>query len=226
MRTVLMSVLNRVPRGGVGRFWVLSLLGALLAPPALSAQQGPQLPEDDHGELPQEIRAKMQRDMSPFTLSGAPERVRQPNPYINEPLRSRSVRAGIGLRQKLNFLQTRARVEQARAERNKVQYQQESARQLILFEVEEAYRNVLIARAALDAQDRALQISKEWLREEEINFDLDLGDTENLVRAVQSNLELEARYFEAIHRFNVAALRLLDATGTLTRRVKTGTLLE
>ncbi len=159
-------------------------------------------------------------------FSYAPNRVRQPNPYVSDGFRKSTARTGFGFRQQLNFAQTRARVDQARAEREQVRHQIDGAHQLILFEVEKAYRDLIVAQAALAAQDSSLAISKEWLRVEYINFDLDLGDTENLIKAVQANLELEARYYEAVHRYNMAVLRLMDAVGTLVRRVETGTLIE
>lgn len=160
------------------------------------------------------------------TFSYTPGRTRQPNPFISDAFRRSSARTGFGFRQKLNFAQSRARVDQARAEREEVRHQLEGAQQLILFEVEKAYRDLVVAQAALAAQDSSLTISKEWLRVEYINFDLDLGDTENLVRAVRSNLELEARYYEAVHRYNMSVLRLLDTVGILVRYVQTGTLVE
>lgn len=159
-------------------------------------------------------------------IAGTPGRYRQPNAYIGDPLRGRSLQAGLGFRQNLNFAQTRAEVQQAEAERNQVRFQLDAARQLVLFEIEEAYRNLIIARAALDAQDNALQLSKEWLRVETINFDLELGDTENLVRAVQANLELEASYLESVQNYNVAVLRLLRASGILVNRAESGMLVD
>ena len=153
-------------------------------------------------------------------------RVRQPNAYIGDSFLSSSVRAGFGFRQKLNFFQTRARVDQARAEREQVRYQLEGAEQLILFEVEKAFRDLVVAQTALAAQDTSLTITKEWLRAEYIDFDLDLGDTENLVKAVRANIDVEARYYQAVHRYNLAVLRLLDAIGILARGVQSGTLVE
>jgi outer membrane protein TolC len=153
-------------------------------------------------------------------------RYRQDSPYISDSFLSNSVRAGFGLRQQLNFIQTRMQVEQAQAERDEVQYQLEGARQLVLVEVEDAYRNLIIAEAALEAEDEALTISNEWLRVEQINFDLDLGDTENLVRAVRAQLEQEAAYYQAVQRYNVAVLRLLRATGVLASRAESGTLVD
>ncbi len=159
-------------------------------------------------------------------FSYTPSRERQRNPFISDGFRKSTARTGFGFRQKLNFAQTRARVDQARAEREQVRHQMEGAEQLILFEVEKAYRDLTVAQAALTAQDSSLAISKKWLRVEYINFDLDLGDTENLIKAVQANLEAEARYFEAVHRYNMAVLRLMNAVGILVRRVESGTLVE
>ena len=156
----------------------------------------------------------------------APGRFRQPTPFVGDPFRGRTLEAGLGIRLKLNRAQTRARVSQARAEAREVSYQRDALEQLILFEVEEAYRNLIIARAALEAQTNAFQISKDWLRTEMVNFDLDLGDTENLVRAVQASLQLEAQYLESIQKHNVAILRLLDACGTLPAAIRNGTLVE
>jgi len=154
----------------------------------------------------------------------AADRERQRNPYIGDPFLSRGVRAGFAFRQNLNFLQTRSKVEQAQAQLAEVQFQEDAARQLVLFEVEEAYRKVIITRAAVDARAEALRISKNWLRDEEINFDLEIGDTENLVKAVQTNLTLRAQREEAIHDYNVSVIRLLEKTGTLLGALEAGTL--
>ena len=154
-----------------------------------------------------------------LNASGAANRYRQPNPYVSDGFRRTGIRAGVGIRQKLNFSQTRARVRRAEAQRDEVRHLLTAAEELVLLEVEQAWRNLEVERAALASQDSALAISKEWLRVEYINFDLDLGDTENLVRAVQASLELETGYFEAVRRYNVAVLRLLAASGLLIREM-------
>ncbi len=154
----------------------------------------------------------------------AADRERQRNPYVGDPFLSRGVRAGFAFRQNLNFAQTRSKVQQAEAQLSEVTFQGDAARQLVLFEVEQAYRNVIIARAAYEAREEALRISKNWLRDEEINFDLEIGDTENLVKAVQGNLALRAQREEAVHDYNVAVIRLLEKTGTLIDALEDGTL--
>ena len=154
-----------------------------------------------------------------FSVSGATNRFRQSNPYVSDGFRRTSARTGFGLRQKLNFGQTRARVAQAKAQSNSAGHLAAAAEQLVLAELEQAWRQVTIEEVALAAQDSSLAISKEWLRVEQINFDLDLGDTENLVDAVQTNLTLEAGYYEAVSRYNMAILKLLAAAGVLTEEI-------
>jgi outer membrane protein len=156
--------------------------------------------------------------------SYAAGRERQPNPYISDPFLSRSLQVGFGLRQNLNFAQTKAKVSQAEAEASEVRFQGDAARQLVLFEVEEAYRNVIIAQAAVTSREEALQISKDWLRMEQVNFDLDIGDTENLVKAVRDNLSLRAARQDAVYKYNIAVIRLLGKTGTLIPTLEAGTL--
>lgn len=158
-----------------------------------------------------------------FTL---PARPRQDNAFVGDSYRGNRTRTGFGLQMNLNFAQTKARVEQAEAQLNEVRHQEEAAQQLVRFEIEDAYRQVIIAQTNVTTRDEDVRITTEWLRTEQINFDLGFGDTENLVEAVRANLEAEARYYESVQRFNIAVLRLWDATGILVERVQSGTLIE
>ncbi len=126
----------------------------------------------------------------------------------------------------LNVRQTRARVEQARAQLSEVVHQSEAARQLVMMEVESAWRTLRVRQAAVTAAEEALHLSKEWLRTEQVNFDFDLGNTENLVDAVRSNLELQAARHQAVYDCNVAVLRLLASAGLLDRADAFGIILD
>jgi outer membrane protein TolC len=155
-----------------------------------------------------------------------PERPNPDNAFVGDSFMGTGTRTGIGIELDLNFGQTRAKVEQAQAQLSEVEQQRTAARQLVRFEVEEAYRNLIVAKTRVESRDRANKISGEWLRTEQIDFDLGFGDTENLVKAVRADIEAEARYFEAVQSYNVAVLRLLRATGTLTDRLQNGTLVD
>jgi outer membrane protein TolC len=151
-----------------------------------------------------------------YAYSYTPNRPQQRSAYVGDAFNGNSTRTGFGIQMNLDFFQTRERVEQARAELNEVRYQEEAAGQLVRFEIEDAFRNVIIQKTNVESRDESVRITEEWLRNEQINFDLDFGNTENLVKAVRANLEAEARYFEAVNAYNTAVLKLLDATGTLT----------
>lgn len=153
-------------------------------------------------------------------------RERQPNPFISDTYLGGTVRAGIGLRQDLSFHQTRSRVQQAEAQLSEVRYQQEAVEQLVLFEVEEAYRNMVIARAALDSADESATIAAEWLRLEQINFDLGFGDVKDLIAAARADLETRIARIDAVRRYNTTVFRLLDAQGILVGLVNSGTLFD
>ncbi|MEF8796324.1 MAG: TolC family protein [Salinivenus sp.] len=155
-----------------------------------------------------------------------PPRPNPDNAFVGDSFMGTGTRTGLGIELNLNFGQTAARVEQAKAELNEVEHQQTAARQLVRFEVEEAYRSLLTAKTAVESRDSSTTIAGEWLRTEQIDFDLGFGDTENLVKAVRASLEAEARYVEAVKEYNVAVLKLLRATGTLTDRVQNGTLVD
>jgi outer membrane protein len=145
--------------------------------------------------------------------SGTSDRFRQRNPYVGDPFLTRSLETGLGIRMKLNFRQTRARVAQAQARVDGARQQESGARQLVLVEIENAYREVRFRREAVDAAEGALKESKDWLRFEQVNYDLDLGDTENLIKAVKANLELQAARHQAVFDLNMAYLDFFRAIG-------------
>ena len=128
---------------------------------------------------------------------------------------SSGLRPGLGLRQNLAFGQTRARIAQAQAEAEGVRQQARGAEALVRFEVEEAYRNVVVAEAARDASERTLEIARRWLTEEQINADLGLSSARDLVRAARARLAAELDALTAVQRYNVAVLRLVARTGRL-----------
>ncbi len=151
-------------------------------------------------------------------------RVEQDNPFISDPYLGSGLRFGLGVRQNLAFFQTRAKVQQAEAQRAEVRFQAEAAEQLVLFEVEQAYRRLAIAEAALDARTASTTIAGEWLRTEQINVDLGLGEVTDLLAAARADLEARAARLDAVQAYNVAVLRLLHAAGVLAARAQRGTL--
>jgi outer membrane protein TolC len=145
--------------------------------------------------------------------SSAAGRYRQRNPYVGDSFLSRSLETGLGMRMNLNFSQTRSRVKQAQATADQAVAQQSAATQLVLFEVEQAYRGVRYRQVAADAAEEALRLSKEWLRLEQVNFDTFGEGVDDLIKAVQANLKQQAARHEAVFKLNMAHLDLIRAIG-------------
>ncbi len=208
-------------------------IGSLEEYHALALQNRPELEKASAGVAAREALVDVAKsDYYPklflggrFRAAATAGRYSQANPYHGDRLRGSSLEAGLGLRLGLSFHQTRARVEQARAQASEVRFQFDALRQLVLFEVEEAYRSLITAQAGLNAAQEAYRLSKEWLQTETVNFDLDLGDTENLVRAVRANLDLQAKEYQAIFEYNMAVMKLLQTSGTLRQAIHSGTFL-
>ena len=85
-------------------------------------------------------------------------------------------------------------------------------------------------KAGLAAADSSVRIAGEWLRAEQIDYDLALGEPKTLVAAARADLEARAGRVEAVRRYNLAVLRLLARTGlladTAARSGPAGTLFE
>ena len=142
-----------------------------------------------------------------------PARPRQSNPFIRNTTNYLSASFGIGFRQNLNFRTTNLNVQRQEAQRRQVEYQREAAEDGIHLELSEVYRDVQIARSRVENTRQAVTISNEWLREEQIDYDLGFGDMENLVDAVRENLELEVEYRQSVHRYNLKLAQLYRKAG-------------
>lgn len=153
-------------------------------------------------------------------------RPNQENPYVTDNFIGSTTEAAFSIRQDLSFHTTRANVEQAEAELAGVRAQARAARQLVPFEVEEAWRNVVSAKGALESRDRAFDLSKEWERTEQTNYDLGFGSVDNLTSAIQARLQSQIAYYEAVRSYNVAVMRLLRVIGLLNEPEQVGTLVE
>ncbi len=142
-----------------------------------------------------------------------PNRPRQTNPFIRNTTNYLSASVGVGFRQNLNFRTVNLDIERREAQRRQVDYQKEAAKDGIHLELSETYRDVMVAESRVENIREALRISNEWLRDEQIEYDLGFGDIENLVDAVRENLELEVEYRQSVHRYNLKLAELYRKAG-------------
>nr|BCX00473.1 MAG: transporter [Bacteroidota bacterium] len=148
-------------------------------------------------------------------LSLAPHVSRFRNPFVYDPMNARYIGAGIVIRQNLNFRLTALALDRARLRREQVRAQYEALKRAVEAEVAQAWSEFRAKDSASVALERALRVANEWLRTEEINFDLDLGSAKDLVEAVQARLELRRNLYTVLYERYLAWLRLQRASGRL-----------
>ncbi|HAC16570.1 MAG TPA: TolC family protein [Bacteroidetes bacterium] len=147
------------------------------------------------------------------SFAKTPNRPKQRNPFIINNTNYESVSYGIGFRQNLNFLVNKNNINRSQLQVRQARYAKEAARDGILLDVREKFRNMMMSYSKLENTREALQISEEWLRLEQIDYDLGFGEVKKLVDAVKANLELEASYKQRIFEFNVNSSKLNRAAG-------------
>ncbi len=151
-----------------------------------------------------------------FGLSG--EYVHTPRPVQSQPLfGSRfdyvNVIYTFGIRQSLNFGVMNAKVAQIEYQQKEAEFSKNAIGQALLVDVANTYKDFNLAKSKKEKLSIALQTSKEWLRKEQIDYDLGLGELKNLVEALRTNLELEAEFKQSVYEFTVKGAAVLKATG-------------
>jgi outer membrane protein TolC len=119
----------------------------------------------------------------------------------------------IGFRQSLNFGVLRYDVNRSLIDLKKANEAENALKEGALLELAENYRTVKTLHGKVASSQQALQISKEWVRLEQIDYDLGVGELRNLVEAVRSNLELDAETAKLLYDLNVEYARLLRSAG-------------
>ena len=147
------------------------------------------------------------------TFASTPIRPRQPNPFISTPENTFNTSIGFTIRQNLNFFQVKTSLQRSRLEVNKLQHIEDAARDGIMIEVNDSYRVAAISKVKVERTEEALKIAKEWLRAEQLDFDLGFGDSKDLIDAVRQELELRLEVKQSIFEFNQSMLKLNKSAG-------------
>ncbi|MDG5766515.1 TolC family protein [Balneolales bacterium ANBcel1] len=142
-----------------------------------------------------------------------PNRPRQTNPFIRNNTNFMSARVGFGFRQNLNFWQVNNSVQRSRIQRQQVRDTRDAATDGIRLELGDRYRDARVTESRRRSKSNALDLSNEWLRTEQIDFDLGFGDIKNLVDAVKKKMELEVEVTELTFNLNMRVARLHRAAG-------------
>ena len=147
------------------------------------------------------------------SFATTPNRPRQSNPFIINNSNYATGAFGIGIRQNLDFLAMKADVERSRIQYEQSKDLRSAAVDGIVLDVNEKYKDASLSKVKIDKTDEALVTSKKWLRQEQLDYDFGIGDTKDLIDAMQKELELRVQLKRDIFNFNKDMAELYRASG-------------
>lgn len=147
------------------------------------------------------------------SFAHTPNRPRQTNPYIINRTNYASASFGVAIRQNLDFLSIKADVRKGQIQFRQAKFLKEAAVDGIVLEINEAYKDASLSRVKVEKTDEALITGKKWLRQEQLDYDFGLGDTEDLFDAMQKELELRVELKRQIFEFNKNMAELYRKSG-------------
>lgn len=146
-------------------------------------------------------------------LSGATNRDRIKNPYINDALSSSYGAAFLGARWSFDFGTTKGRISEAQAEYNKLVEKKRFADEAIPLQVRKAYLEYYEASKSIADTDVAVQSAKKWLVTAVANFDVGVGDAKDVGDAAAAYAMVKANNLKSKYNQRMSYSNILYATG-------------
>ncbi|MDD2897466.1 MAG: TolC family protein [Desulfuromonadaceae bacterium] len=142
----------------------------------------------------------------------ADERDRIDNPYITDPFKHVIGGVALGVRWKLDFGITGAKVAAERAQYNRLLSTKEYADINIPLQVKKYYLDLIEARNSAYATRGAYLNAKKWTVTAVANFDFGMGPAKDIFEALQAYSTMRADYFRSIYNYQIAMANLDYAT--------------
>ncbi len=147
------------------------------------------------------------------SYANTPNRPRQTNPFIINSTNYASAGIGFGIRQNLNFSSMRNNVERTEIEFKRVQDLHRAVSDGITLELNEKYRDAVLAEVRMKQTEAALSTARNWVRNEQLNYDIGFGDIEDLLESLQTELELRLKLKQNVFDLNKTIAALYKASG-------------
>ncbi len=146
------------------------------------------------------------------TYANTPNRPRQSNPFIINNTNYASASIGFGIRQNLDFFSLRYDVKERQIQRKQAQFSKEAAVQGITLQINEKYKDANLSKIKIEKTDEALTTTKKWVRQEQLDYDFDIGDPKDLIDAIKKELVLKVQYKQFIFNFNKDMAELFNTS--------------
>jgi outer membrane protein TolC len=150
---------------------------------------------------------------SGFQYAVAGNRTEQTNPFVYDNFNYIRPVFVLGMEWDLNIFRTGARVEEARADLQRLQAQQRDAASGLQLEIQRAYSEATQARETMRATEEGRKSGRAMLVLTVANFDLGIGEADDLFTGLGTYTEMSTNYLHAVHDYNVAIAALSKAVG-------------
>ncbi|CAN5276159.1 hypothetical protein BH23BAC3_BH23BAC3_16710 [soil metagenome] len=147
------------------------------------------------------------------SYANTPNRPRQTNPFIINNTNYASAAVGLSIRQNLNFQNTRTNVERAQIEHRRVRNLRDALTDGIVLELNERYREAAIAQTRVTQLEEVLSISRNWVRQEQLDYDFGFGVVDDLIESIQQELETRVELKQNVFELNTSVATLYKAAG-------------
>ncbi len=147
------------------------------------------------------------------TLAGSPDRYSDPDPIHEDLTNWYGIGPVVGVKWHFDFGITKAKLNKARAELEKLQHQERQALMGIPIEVAQAYGKVQENYKASEGMKKAYVNARRWLITAFSNFDIGLGTMEDIFQAFERYGVARGDYLMALFDYNMAVTKLDKATG-------------
>jgi len=148
-----------------------------------------------------------------YSAAAASNRSYIENPFIYDPLYHQWGGVFLGMKLGINFGITSGRINEAKAEYNKVQALQDQAQMGVPIQVTKAYQEIIEARRNIKALEDAYKNARKWMVAASANYDLGIADAKDLADGVTAYAKLKADYFRSLYNEKIAWANLMQATG-------------
>jgi outer membrane protein TolC len=142
------------------------------------------------------------------------------NPFINDELNHETLGVAVGFKWAFNFGITTGKVQVARAEVAKLEHKKSFAEGGIPLEVKKAYEEVIEADKNFEVTETSYRSARKWLVASVANFDLGIGDPEEIFEALEQYAKMRVRNFQSMFEHNLAVAKLEHASGLLVVEVE------
>ncbi|MDR3579224.1 MAG: TolC family protein [Oryzomonas sp.] len=148
-----------------------------------------------------------------FSWAYAADRDRIDNPYITDPYKHVGGGAALGLRWKLDFGITGAKVAGEQAQYDRLLSTREFAEANIPLQIRKFYLDLKEAEKSVTESQVAYSNAKKWAVAALANFDFGVGPAKEIFDALQAYARMRAAYFQSIYNYKIARANLDYAIG-------------